>query len=192
MKICALALVAVFLISTARVARCEDKEAAKLAFAEARRFYALNEFDHALDSFKRAYLAYEDPTFLFNIAQCHRQLGNKADAVKFFRSYLRDAPNAPNREEVLATLTTLGDELRAEKTTAAAAPAVATSVDHVARQTANSALTRAPQAARTPAYKRWWVWTLVGVAAAGAATGIALGVTSRKSEGAFMPVMVTR
>ena len=36
----------------------------------------------------------EDPVFLYNIAQCHRLLGENAEAVRFYRRYLEAAPAA--------------------------------------------------------------------------------------------------
>jgi hypothetical protein len=33
-----------------------------------------------------------------------------------------------------------------------------------------------------PVYKRWWLWTLVGIAAGGAAAGIYFGTRSRDAE----------
>lgn len=40
----------------------------------------------------------------------------------------------------------------------------------------------APLARQPPLYKRWWFWTLIGVAAAGAATGIGLGIATREPD----------
>jgi tetratricopeptide (TPR) repeat protein len=75
--------------------------------AEARRhykqgttYYNLNHFKEALAEYEAAYLAAAAPEFLFNIAQCHRKLGNRQEALAFYRSYLRNAPRAPNRAEV--------------------------------------------------------------------------------------------
>ncbi len=45
-------------------------------------------------------MAVPDPVFLFNIAQCHRKMGHDKEAVDFYKSYLRNAPNAPNRADV--------------------------------------------------------------------------------------------
>jgi hypothetical protein len=42
---------------------------------------------------------------------------------------------------------------------------------------APSPLSPAATAKRTPVYKRWWPWTLLGVVVAGAAVGVAVGVT---------------
>lgn len=54
---------------------------------------------------------------------------------------------------------------------------------------AQAPLARPRQAATetTPLHRRWWLWTLVGVAAAGAATGIALGTTYGRAGEAPLP-----
>ncbi|GAC1421259.1 MAG: hypothetical protein NVSMB57_14880 [Actinomycetota bacterium] len=187
-------LVASLLCVVAPPAQAEDKAAARAAYAEGRRDYDLNEFTPALEAFKRAYLAYEDPVFLFNIAQCHRQLGNRQEAIKFYRSYLRNSPEADNREEVNATFARLQAELAQEKQLAASATTAAKSVEPSQSLEASTPMvaTAVPPPRRTPMYKRWWLWTVVGVVAAGAATGLALGLTSQRTESSLMPVMVSR
>ena len=47
--------------------------------------------------FKGAYRLFREPTFLFNIAQCERQMGDYAAAASQYRAYRREAANAPNR-----------------------------------------------------------------------------------------------
>src|SRR4051794_4096008 len=81
-------------------AAAEDKEAARKAYSEGSRYYDLSQYADALEAFKRAYWNYEDPIFLFNIAQCHRLLDHKSEAISFYRSYLRKLPHARNRAEV--------------------------------------------------------------------------------------------
>lgn len=44
-----------------------------------------------------------------------------------------------------------------------------------------------PKAQPTPLYKRWWLWTLVGVAAAGAAAGVIVALDSRKERVEYTP-----
>ena len=84
----------------AGVARADNKEAAKQAYTEGKRQYDLGEYGAALDDFKKAYLNYEEPVFLFNIAQCYRALGDRPAAVRTYRAFLRNWPKAPNREQV--------------------------------------------------------------------------------------------
>ncbi len=38
------------------------------------------------------------------------------------------------------------------------------------------------RAQKRPVYKKWWLWTVVGVVAAGAAVGIGVGVTQSSSR----------
>jgi hypothetical protein len=60
-------------------------------------------------------MAVQDPPFLFDIAQCHRKLGNNKEALGFYRSYLRVAPNASNRAEVQKRISELDRDARASR-----------------------------------------------------------------------------
>jgi len=73
---------------------------AKAHYQRATAFYNLERYREALLEYENAYLAVADPPFLFNIAQCHRKVGNQEEALKFYRNYLRVAPEAPNHAEV--------------------------------------------------------------------------------------------
>jgi hypothetical protein len=75
-------------------------ESAREHYLQGESFYKISRFASALDEYEQAYLAKPDPTFLYNIAQCHRMIGNRADAARFYRNYLNDAPAAANREAV--------------------------------------------------------------------------------------------
>lgn len=86
--------------------------AAKARANRATGLYNLGHFQQALAEYEAAYMAVQDPPFLFNIAQCHRKLGNGKDAIAFYRSYLRVAPNAPNRPEVQRRIAELERESR--------------------------------------------------------------------------------
>ncbi len=193
-------LILVMAIATQVIARsaiADDKEAARQAYLEGTRRYDLNEFSTALAAFKRAYLAFEDPAFLYNIAQCYRQLGDKENAVRFYRSYMRKVPNAPNRDEVTGTITTLDVAIAADKAKARppvvqVAPASAPTGGALAAPRASESLVATGPPKQTPVYKKWWLWTIVGIGAAGVAAGIAVGLTSKRTESSFMPVTVTQ
>jgi tetratricopeptide (TPR) repeat protein len=73
-------------------------EKAREHYLQGDAYYKLDKYPNALAEYEQAYLAKPDPSFLYNIAQCHRLMGNRAEAVRFYRRYLKDAPNAPNRE----------------------------------------------------------------------------------------------
>jgi hypothetical protein len=77
--------------------------------------YNLGRFSEALSEYEAAYLAIQDPPFLFNIAQCHRKMGNGKEALESYRSYLRVAPAAPNRAEVQKHISDLERQVHAAR-----------------------------------------------------------------------------
>jgi tetratricopeptide (TPR) repeat protein len=76
-------------------------------YRDGSRQYDLGDFRAALDLFKRAYLAHEEAGILFDIGECHRQLGESAEAVHAYQSYLRRKPDAANRADVEALIAKL-------------------------------------------------------------------------------------
>ncbi len=178
-------------LAFATSAHADDREKARAASRLGSQHYALGEYKEALTAFKEAYRSYEDPSFLFNIAQCERQLDQRADAIRAYRMYLVNAPDASNREEVRQLIARLEHELAEERATKAAPPPgvqppgpqpVTPAVSHepppASASPSLSLTATAPARHDTPTYKKWWVWTLVGVAVAGgAAAGLAVGLT---------------
>ncbi|HLK88588.1 MAG TPA: tetratricopeptide repeat protein [Polyangia bacterium] len=90
---------AVVLMASARPAMAGDAriDAARAHSQEGDAYYKLEKYANAIAEYEQAYLAKPDPSFLYNIAQCHRLMGQGAEAIKFYRRFLKDAPNAPNR-----------------------------------------------------------------------------------------------
>jgi tetratricopeptide (TPR) repeat protein len=87
------------LVMSGRPSRAGDPrlDSARAHSQEGDAYYKLEKYANAISEYEQAYLAKPDPSFLYNIAQCHRLMGQGAEAVKFYRRYLKDAPNAPNR-----------------------------------------------------------------------------------------------
>ncbi len=189
-------IIGVFLLLTVvapTIAAADDKPAARAAYINGTRLYDLNRFKEALDEFEKAYLNYEDSAFLFNIAQCQRQLNNKPEALKFYRTYLRKVPNAPNAEQVRQVMADLEKGIKEDQLQASKPPVGTTPSGLGATPAVETGPVPAPAAAlpatepsvsvtatafeRKPAYKKWWVWTLVGVGVAAVAVGVGVGVT---------------
>ena len=196
--------IAVTATGTPRLAHAEDKPAARAAFSEGTRHYDLGEYAEALQSFKRAYWNYEEPAFLFNIAQCQRQLGKKAEAVKFYRTYLNKIPNAPNRDAVEHIIAELDAAIALENATAqhppqgtlppdgpppvAAPPVAQPSVAASAAGAGDATTVVARPQRRTPIYKKWWLWTAVGaVAVVGLGVGLGVGLSQHSSSPTSFP-----
>lgn len=58
----------------------------------ARAYFNLEKYKEALGEYERAYLDKQDPAFFFEIAECHRLLGDFAEAQRFYKRFLQDAP----------------------------------------------------------------------------------------------------
>jgi iron complex outermembrane receptor protein len=190
-------LVAALLMSTTAQARpTEDPKR-----AEAREHYEaglarfnLREYDSAIAEFEAAYRLRPDPVFLYNLAQANRLGDHPEQAIHFYRAFLRANPHAPNRHEVEQRIAD-GEKLLAAKSQMAHPP------DHTLEPTEHAAEPSAPPSATPlvvapaqspaldlkapppkPLYKKWWLWTTVaGVVVAGAAVGLAVGLTTSSS-----------
>ena len=96
------------------------KKAAKKAARRAKRMekvgkvaYKKGKFGDALIAFAAAYKADPQPKFLYNIARCHEKSGDLAKAAEHYERYLREAPDAEDREEVETQAEFLTQKLQA-------------------------------------------------------------------------------
>lgn len=145
----------------ARVAHAEDAatRAAKRHFDRGQKLFTLGKFDEALEEYQKAFDASPIPDFLYNIGQCHRNLGDYEQAIFSFKRFLQLDPEAPNREKVEIIIDELEDKLE--------------------REGAKKQPDRPPPPPRTdtPIYKKWWFWT--GVAVVGVAGGVGIYAATR-------------
>ena len=152
----------------------EETAEARRHHAIATRAYDLAEYEAALNEFKEAYRINGDPAFLFNIGQCHRKLGHPADAVTFYRTYLRRAPDTPHRPEVEKFIADL-EAIPPAPPPPAAAPQQATVAPPPSAAVALVAAPAQPTSVTDrPVYTRAWFWVVAGAVLAGAATAIIL------------------
>ena len=183
------------------------KAEAKRLAEEATSKYNLGQFQAALDGYSKAYETFPAASLLFNLGQCHRSLGNHERAVFFYEGYLREKPNAPNRdvvEELLveerASLTKQREEEATRKS--AEDEAKRKAADEEARRKAEEDADRkraadderrrrasligtsggagAGGSHSDPVYKRWWFWTAIGVGV-GVLAGSTIYITQRDS-----------
>jgi hypothetical protein len=155
--------------------------------------YNLGRYEQALGSFESGYMVKHDPAFLFNIGQCQRQLRRYQDAERSYRAYLRESADLPleTREQVqklVAEMQKAIDDQRAklpppgtapptepQPRTAAEQPAAPSPTIEVQAPVPTLAVT-APAPRRRPAYKKAWVWGVVGGAVVLVAAGVTVGV----------------
>lgn len=173
--------------------RAESRE----LFLEGETKYNLAEFGEALKLYSRAYELFPHPGFLFNIGQCHRNLGNYDKAVFFYMRYLASAESVPNRKMVENLIK------ESEKKQKVAALEAKKRKEMLKAHRQKDRREREHKEAETrktqpylpstsdpplkqkdekPYYKRWWLWTTIGSGVAAAViTGLALGLSQKST-----------
>jgi tetratricopeptide (TPR) repeat protein len=141
---------------------------ARVHSKQARAAFELSDFAKALGEYETAYHLAAVPGLLFNIGQCHRNLGDYKKAVFTFRAYLRKKPDAANREAVLRLIEELEIKLETEKESQQLGPPPR------AHEGPHRALFNPPsvppqQPPSVPVYRRWWLWAGLVAVAGGAA-----------------------
>jgi tetratricopeptide (TPR) repeat protein len=137
--------------------------------AQGHRLYLLGRSQDAIAEYRRAYELRADPQFLFQIAEAYRQLGATEQALFYYERYLAGAPAGPDRDIAERRVGEI------EGLRAAPPPVPAAGLTSAAGTTAVAA--KHP----TPIWRRWWVWTAIGVVLAAGATAAALAGRSETS-----------
>ena len=78
---CPAITILLLLLLASPVARAGDLPRAKAHFARAETLYRLGKFTQALSQYQASYRHAELPRLLFNMAQCHRHLGQPQKAL---------------------------------------------------------------------------------------------------------------
>jgi tetratricopeptide (TPR) repeat protein len=199
--VCGLATLAMVSVRTARGApsRLDDEKESRRLFQKAELGFNLGKFEDALADYQAAYQAKPLPGFLFNIAQCYRNLTNYERARFFYRRYLKLEPRSPNRhlvEQLIAEMTERMDKqaaqtagatpppppsLATEERATSPAPPVAPPVAEPAAPLAPPDVPAAgvapalvlpaasPEPEGSPIWERWWFWAGLGTVVAGGA-----------------------
>jgi hypothetical protein len=190
------ALVLLFVLLLGGAARAagpsvDDEKQARNLYERAEKNFDVGKFVDALADYQSAYEAKPLPGFLFNIAQCYRNMGNFERARFFFRRYLTLDPRAPNRRRVDELIAEMSKQLDAQAAAVAPTsgtapppveappvvaplttppsptpPPLAPSAPSVASATPTLTAKATPET-RHPAWKRWWFWTGVGAVVVG-------------------------
>jgi len=150
-----------------------DEAAARTHSMGAQKLFDQGSYQAAATAYEMAYKASPRPEYLYNLGQCHKRikdLVHQEKALHALQSYLRAKPSAANKAEVVQEIEELKERIQILRATRPAGPTALNDILLLP--------TGQPAAAGTvPLYKKWWLWTAVGVIVAGAAvTAIVLSV----------------
>lgn len=156
-------------------------------FERGEAFFKLEKYKEALAQYEQGYLAKADASFLYNIAQCHRLMGDKPAALRFYKRFLNEATRVPNRPVVEQHIKDLEASIADEAATPApppgplpAAPEPVVAAPALVAQP-SPAPASSPEHGGQPIYKKWWFWTIVGAVAVGGGVGAYLATRSSSS-----------
>jgi hypothetical protein len=187
-------LVGSLVMALAGVSRADNAEdEAKRHFDDGTKAYNLGEFTRAATEYRAAYNAKPDPVLLYNIAQSYRLANDFPQALFFYKSFRRNLPDAANRAEVDERIRALEEQIERQKSVAisppnntvppgTAPPVGAQATEAPAAGAADTTVTTAAE--HRPLYKKWWLWTVVGVVAVGVGVGVGVGVAANQGPAA--------
>lgn len=108
---CALVLALMAWQASAWADQDEGTRRARQLYERGEQSYSVGQFADAAEYYEQAYRAKALPGFLFNLGQCHRQLGQFRKARFFFRLYLERKPDSKRRVTVEALIRDCDEQL---------------------------------------------------------------------------------
>jgi tetratricopeptide (TPR) repeat protein len=172
---------------------CEKEPACQGLWLRARELSQQGKIIEAQRMYQMAYDLRADPRLLFNVARVLHKQGLTAEAAPYYQRFLDssldDAGQKQKARDYLEEIRKT--EPKRPVTPQAGTPEPGSRTDSTLipdgaapRPDPGAAGAQADaKATARPVYKKWWFWTILGVAAAGVATGVAVGVTRSPSAG---------
>lgn len=192
---------------------CLRDDLCRAQYTLARELSRSGNLEEALAAYETAYQRRPVPILLYNIGRLHHRMRHYADAVRYYsryletqareeaeqraraRQYLEDATKelqqgpAPSREPSAEPPVVAPEQTAAAPVSATAQPAVRKTAEPLAHPVAPEPAAAATEKERTPLYKRWWLWAIVGGVVVAGAVGVGLGVGLSGSQPAAPGVM---
>lgn len=183
-----------------------DSAEARQHYEKATAHFAVGEFGEAAAEYQAAFKEKPDPALLYDAAQAYRLANNPEKALILYRNYMQLYPNEPNISEVRAQIEKLKDAVAAADKTKSGPPTGTNEPKQIATQ-ANPSESTAPVATEhpeprpsasiegvrsvradrpaqsMPVYKKWWLWTAVGVVLTGGV--VVAAVLATQSRGTW-------
>lgn len=170
--------------STVGPVSCEQVQECTRLANEAREHSQAGRFMAAKRAYEAAYARQPDPKLLFNLARVLHKADIPSDAAVYYRRYL-DA-GADNSVEQRSKAQQFLDQAIREQSVREPSVRGDGTTPNPSVQQASSATT-VPSDPRessqtVPVYRKWWLWTSIGVLSTGIAVGIGLGMAVRRPD----------
>lgn len=147
-------------------------------------------YDEAFANFQSAYQRRQMPWLLVNIGRTAQRLGRPAEAIQYYERYKKAEPNIDaetekriNRyiEQARALLEQTPEQPPLAGKPSEPTPEVKPSEPPKPALQTSLVVQPVDKPASQPVYKKWWFWTIIGVAVAGGVAGAVAGATLSKS-----------
>lgn len=185
-------------------ARADRSGEAREHYQNATAHFAVGEFSEAASEYQAAFKLKPDPALLYNAAQSYRLANNPERALILYKNYLQLYPNEANADEVRRQIQKLKEALVAAESAKTSPPTGTNEPTQLPNQPAQElpapkqdvrgeVVTATTQPAdvhpttKSPVYKKWWLWTIVGVVAAGGAVTAAVLATRSSARWSNAP-----
>ena len=156
-------------------------------YDEARKAYKEKRYDEALKEYKSAYERRQAPWLLINIGRCMQRLGRNKESLDYYQRYLKADPNP--KPETVTRVNGYIEQVKAGIVDEPEAkpepkPDVKPEPKPDTQLTTNPSAQNSPttEPEKTPVYKKWWFWTIIGVVVAGGVSGsVTAGVLANQT-----------
>ena len=88
------------------------KDQARMLFAKGVELFQAGRYKDAIDEFLKAHQVFPNPVLSFNAALAYEKMGDSAGALRFYREYLRQDPEAYDRPQVEQQVSALERKLQ--------------------------------------------------------------------------------
>lgn len=146
------------------------------------KLFADGRYPDAIDELRAGYVLSPQPRFLYALGQAYRLNHQCVEAVKAYRDFVASEPPRSQATAAEGNIARCGEEdPRSILPPRVEPPATDPSLNKpplVAPSLVVAAPVE-PQPRKTPTYKKWWPWTILGVVVVGAGVGVGLGLGLR-------------
>lgn len=161
-----------------------DDEIAKGLFAAGKAAFDAGQYQEAYDRFFDAYAKSPRPALLYNLAVSLDRLRRDDEALRHYRGYLAEVPDAENRAEVENRIRAIDAAIEERKKTVAPAPAPtpAPTTQRSTQVDLRLGTTR-PKDDGGSVLEEWWFWTAAAVVVGATVTGIVVATSGDDVRG---------